>query len=338
MSNITERSFYIKKDDFYKSTKIFFVAIGIAFIITFALYLTISIFTEPTSVDSAVKTTTSAATKKVEVANNNMSIQWSIFLSNTIAILTVTFGTPLILFIHNIIINELKIRDEHSFYRNISLKLESILIPVVAIINHISRRKDPVLQNDKKLNENKIQTTSIWNYSIFSRYDYRTLSKMIPFLIPMLTLIVNGMITGFLMAFNVYNGMISGVNAFGTSGIIYGIIFSLSFFVSSILPHAIIEIPALIYAVAISYRFAKIQSSTIYSNNLFLGDTFNDLKNDLNHINNITRTFLKTKNLWINITIILGILVIAAYIETEITPDIINTTINTVKQHHHLLH
>ncbi|MCQ6963857.1 stage II sporulation protein M [Methanolobus chelungpuianus] len=304
------------------SAKTFALSVLTAFIISMLLYALMLITSEPAPVDEIIVSAASAATSKVTVAAEYISPMWAIFIFNSIAALMASLGTGLFMFIHPLLISDIRMRADHGRYASVSIGFERMLVPGNRLLQKLAHRMDagfPYTDADTP-------KVGFWEYCGYSREDYRMLAYMLPFTIPFLIMIVNGLLMGILLAFFVFNGSLTGFHIFGPKGIFLGAFYNLTYFVISILPHGIIEIPALLLAAALGYRLARIQSSDIVHKGLFLGNSYGELKADVVLVLDTVKRYMLSGYLWKMSAIMILMLLFAAYVETYVTLRIVERT------------
>lgn len=323
--------FLIQKRDILWSGKYFSFAIIAAFIISILMYSIMLLVSEPAHVDEAIITTASAAVAKVEVTADYINPMWSVFLFNSIAVFSVIIGTALFLFIHPMMIGEIELRSKHRIYANISIAMEKILMPFIKVVQRTVAFTDsdfpPI--NAEKEKENS-ESDSMWQYCGYGKSDYHKFAYMLPYTVPVMILLVNGFLLGILLAFFTFNGAITGFEIFGTKGILIGILYNLIYFFVSIIPHGIIELPAILVATALGYRFALIQSHEVKNQKLFLADSIETAKQDVAQILSITKEYLSSLYIWKMLALIICMLLLASYIEIYVTLGIVETVMQVL--------
>ena len=331
--------FRIDIKDFLWSVKLFTASAIVACMLSIALYVVMTIFAEPQPVSTAIAATASAAMAKVEVGARYISPMWSIFMFNTIAIFTASFGTGFFSYIHNVFSGEFSFRSKHRIYAAISIKIDKLFTVFYRHIRHIASIFDPRFSEIKINVEERTgehtysdeETSSVWDLCGYTRDDYRMFAYILPYTVPVLILLVNGMLLGVLLAFFIFNGAMSGYEIMGLQGIVVGIFYTLSYFVFSILPHGIIELPVLFLAASLGYRFAYVQSKAVVDEGFFLDDDIESINRDVSRINSITAVYLKSGYLWGVFGVAVGLLLVAAYIEIYVTPEILECVMGVVE-------
>lgn len=338
MNNFSDKTFSIKKSDVMWSLKLFAMAIGFACLLGFSLYLIMNSFTGPETVNKAITTTSSTATKKVEVSAKYISPVWSIFIFNTIAAFTAAAGTGLFVYIHHALLGDLEHRFKNKKYSTFSIKTEQLFRFFSNKIYKLTTKTNKSYKQNGYRPISEYTQDSIWYYSGFSEYDYQKIAQLLPYTIPVIIIFVNGILIGLLFSYFIFNGIIDGYEVMGLKGIMFGGLYSFSYFISSILPHGILELPALLLTASMGHRFAKIQSCTVKNKSLFRVNSIASIYQSLEQVNLTTKTYLKSKPLWILLTSITVVLFAAAYIEINITPvfvkivmDILDDIILSIK-------
>ncbi|MBW6469937.1 MAG: stage II sporulation protein M [Methanosarcinaceae archaeon] len=292
-----------------------------------------TIFAEPQPVSTAIAATASAAMAKVEVGARYISPMWSIFVFNTVAIFTASFGTGLLSYIHNVFSGEFSFRSKHRVYAAVSIKMDEMFTIIYRQIRRIALIFDPGFSKIKNnIEEQDNGTPSIWNLFGYTRDDYRMFAYILPYTVPVLILVINGMLLGVLLAFFIFNGAISGYEIIGIQGIVIGVFYTFSYFAFSILPHGIIELPVLFLTATLGYRFAYVQSKAVAEENFFMGDDIESVNRDVSRINSMTSEYLKSRYLWTVFGIAFVLLLIAAYIEIYVTPVVLEYAMGAVEQ------
>ncbi len=333
MSKTSGNQFRIGITEFLWSVKLFAVSAIVAFILSIAVYVVMTIFAEPQPVNTVISATVSTAMAKVEVGARYVSPMWSIFVFNTIAIFTASVGTGFLSYIHNVFSGEFSFRSKHRIYGGISIRVDKLFTVFYRYIRHIVPIFDPrfskinveehVLQDDG--------TSSVWDFFGCTRNDYRMFAYILPYTVPILILLVNGFLIGIFLAFFIFNGAMSGYEIMGLQGIVIGVFYTFSYFVLSILPHSIIELPVLFLAASLGYKFAYIQSNAVADDGFFLSDDMESIKEDVLHINSITAMYLRSRYLWSVFGVAVGLLLIAAYIEIYVTPAVLEYVMGVVE-------
>lgn len=329
MSKTSGNRFRIGITDFLWSVKLFAASAIVACMFSIAVYVVMTIFAEPEPVSTAIAATASAAMAKVEVGARYISPMWSIFVFNTIAIFTASVGTGFFSYIHNIFSGEFSFRSKHRMYAAISIKIDKLFTVFYRHIRRIASIFDPGFSKiniENKTDENTHQddeTSSVWDFCGYTRDDYRMFAYILPYTVPVLILMINGMLLGVLLAFFIFNGAMSGYEIMGLQGIVIGVFYTLSYFVFSILPHGIIELPVLFVAAALGYKFAYIQSNAVADYGFFLDDDIKSINRDVSRINSITAAYLRSRYLWGMFGVTVVLLLVAAYVEMYVTPGVV---------------
>jgi uncharacterized membrane protein SpoIIM required for sporulation len=192
----------------------------------------------------------------------------------------------------------------------------------------IASALDPDMLEIKSENNEKVDT--IWQYCGYGKYEYRMFSYMLPYTVPLLILLVNGTIMGILLAYFTFNGALTGFELFGEKGIVLGLFYNVVYFFISIIPHGIIEIPALLVAAAVGYHFAHIQAQDVIKNKLFTEDEIESLLKDTEYIFETTKEYLFLSYTWKMAALIVLTLLLAAYIETYVTLGIVDKVMGSI--------
>ena len=340
MSKTSGNQFRIGITEFLWSVKLFAASAIVACILSIAVYVVMTIFAEPQPVSDVITATASAAMAKVEVGARYISPMWSIFVFNTVAIFTASVGTGFFSYIHNIFSGEFSFRSKHRIYAAISIKIDKLFTVFYKQIRRIASMFDPEFSRininvEKKIEEHAHpddETSSVWDFCGYTKDDYRMFAYILPYTVPVLILVVNGFLLGVLLAFFLFNGAMSGYEIMGLQGIAIGIFYTFSYFVFSILPHGIIELPVLFLAASLGYRFAYVQSKAVVDDGFFMGDNIESINRDVSRINSITTMYLRSRYLWSVFGVAIGLLLIAAYIEIYVTPAVVEYVMGVVER------
>jgi hypothetical protein len=321
MPDTTSHSFSIRYKDLLWSAKTFSMSVVTAFVCSMVLYTFMFIIAEPAPVNEAIVSTATAATAKVVITAEYISPIWAIFIFNSIAALSATVGTGLFLIIHPLMASDIRLRPNNRIYASFSITFERILMPANRLLQKLAHRLDddfpyPEISDPAK--------EGIWKYCGYTREDYRMFAYMLPYTIPFMIMIVNGLLMGILLAFFFFNGFLTGYELFGVKGILIGINYNLIYFFISIVPHGIIEIPAILLAAALGYRFARVQSLEVTGKGLFFGDSPESLKKDVSEVLATAKLYLTSRYLWKISAFIVMTLLAAAYIEAHLTSGIVD--------------
>ncbi|HML25327.1 MAG TPA: stage II sporulation protein M [Methanomethylovorans sp.] len=316
MNNKEENDFHIVWHEIRWSSKIFILAMFIAWMTSMLFYFLSLATASPEPVNDAITSTAAMAMKKVNSAAEHLDLMWSIFLFNSLAVITASVGNGLLPFIQNISIAELKVRAHHQKYTTFSVKVEQLFQLASTLIKDSTQRLDPGIARLRD-QDNSETEDSIWKRAKYSKEHFRLLAYVIPYLIPVITLTLNGMLLGI-----IFNGTLSSYNLIGPPGIGQGILFSVSYFLAFILPHGIIELPVIIMAGALGYRFARVYSDKIVEDKLLSGNEAESLEKDISYLNSIATEYIRSSYLRTMVSGMLILLLVAAYIETNITPNV----------------
>ena len=321
MKTKKENEFHVGWQEIQWSVKTFTFALFISWTVSMLFYFLSLAAASPESMNTAITSGTSMAMKKVESAAEHVSLLWSIFLFNSLAVITTSVGTGFLPYIQNISLAEIKLRSRNQNYTTYSVKVEKLFQLFNSRIMHSVERLDPALASLRAQN-NSEKEMSIWKSAKYNKGHFRSLAYMIPYLIPIMTLTLNGMLLGITLSFFIFNGTLSACDLIGMQGILTGFIYSVSCFLAFILPHGIIELPVIIIAAALGYRFARVYSHKILNDRLLLADEAESLERDVSYMNNIATEYIRSSYLWTLVSLMLILLLAAAYVETNLTPTV----------------
>jgi uncharacterized membrane protein SpoIIM required for sporulation len=321
METKTENDFHIGWQEIRWSLKLFTMAVSISWMISMLFYFLSLAAASPESVNTAITSATSMAMKKVDSATEHLNLVWSIFLFNSLAVVTTSVGSGLLPYIQNISIAELKLRARNQKYTTYSVKVEKLFQLLNSRIKDSAQRLDPGIAR-LRAQDNSETEVSIWKRAKYNKEHFRLLAYVIPYLISIITLTLNGMLLGIMLSFFIFNGTLSSYDLTGAQGIVPGILFSVSYFLAFILPHGIIELPVIITAAALGYRLARVYSDKIVEDKLLLGGEAENLERDISYMNSIATEYIRSSYLWTMVSMMLILLLAAAYIEANITPSV----------------
>lgn len=325
MKTKKENNFHISCQEIGWSSRIFILSVYFAFMISMVFYLLTLATTSPEPVNTAITSGTSMAMKKVESLGEHLKLMWSIFFFNSLAVITTSVGTGLLPYIQNISIAEIKLRAKNQKYSKCSVKLEKTFSIFSFLIKNNVQHLDKGIAILRAQN-NYEQETSIWKRAKYNKENFRLLAYVVPYLIPITALVLNGTLLGIMLSFFVFNGVLSAYELTGLQGMLPGFLFSVLYFFAYILPHGIIELPVIITAASLGYRFARIYSHEIVENKLFLGDEAESIEKDILYMNRISSQYIRSSYLCTMLSIMLILLLIASYIETNVTPTVAQIT------------
>ncbi|MBP2029925.1 putative membrane protein SpoIIM required for sporulation [Methanohalophilus levihalophilus] len=307
------------KKGFFWSARLFLLSAILAFAVAILVYAAVIFFSQtPAPINQAVSGTTNSALAKVEVGARYVGLTASIFVFNSIAAFTGSAGAALIVFVHRMLLSDLDLRKKYPIYGKLSKKTESWGRPFSGLFRRLFPSTYASFSND----EVHKSEDSIWNYYGYDRGQYRMFASMLPYAPPFLVSVANGVLAGILLAFMAVNGSVEGMNIFGNTGIFTGALAGIAYFMAFIIPHGIIEIPALFLSAGLGYVFASRQATVVKNELLFSGNYVDDLKKDISKTEKCASKFLKSAYFRKAIFACVCLLLIASYIETEITPEI----------------
>ncbi|TGC07239.1 stage II sporulation protein M [Methanolobus halotolerans] len=320
--------FQIHRKDIIWSLKTFTTSLLIALIFSMALYSFMLAVSEPAPVSDAITSTASAATAKVVITAEYISPVWAIFMFNTLAVFIASVGTGLFLLIHPLLVRDIELRTTNRIYSYTSIGFEKMLMPLNSFLQKVVSSRDQDFSSMERTVHERRDT--IWQYCGYGKDDYRMFAYMLPYTVPIMILAVNGLLMGILLAFFIFNGAMTGFQLFGEKGIAVGSLYNVIYFFISIVPHGIIEIPAILIAASAGRRFACINSHEIIDRELFLGDTIESLKSDVSTVMASVKEYLNSRYLWKTFAVMMLMLLVAAYIETYVTLEIVNRVMHFI--------
>ncbi|WP_167880863.1 stage II sporulation protein M [Methanococcoides sp. AM1] len=325
--------------------KLFTIFTILAFVFSISVYVVAFFFSHPESVSSvlisraqaatsevdvvneAIISTSDAATSKVDFGARYIGPLYSVFFFNIIAIFVTSIGAGAITYSHRIVFKELLLRSKYPFYSRISCNMEKLSSPFFSFVQKVALHIYPDI-NKKDRDEINDSSNSIWKHCGYTGEDYRAIASVLPLIFPVLTLFLNALIAGTVLAFFLFNGILWGNQTIGFAGILIGADFAFIYYLASILPHGIIELPAIFIATSIAYRFTRVYSEEIIKGRLFEAEKEEDLKEDIRRIENITEAYLRSRYLLKIFSFTIFMLLVAAYIEIQFTPKIAGHVIN----------
>ncbi|MBP1909524.1 stage II sporulation protein M [Methanolobus bombayensis] len=318
--------FKIGAKDIKWTIKVFLLSVLSAFILAMIAYILTFMTAEPEPasevISDVIMGTASAATSKVTVTSTYINPMWAIFFFNSLAAGCAVIGTGLFIMVHKLLLGDIAMRPKNRYYAGLSILMEKAMMPLYRALITIASRLDRdllLIKNEKNNNEG-----TIWQYCGYGKYEYRMFSYILPFTVPLLILLVNGVIMGILLAFFTFNGALTGFELFGEKGAIIGLLYNVVYFFISILPHGIIEIPVILLAATVGYHFAYIQSHDVVKKELFNGDKIESLLEDYGYVEKSIKEYLFSAYAWKMVVFITLTLLVAAYIETYVTLGIVD--------------
>ncbi len=316
-----ENRFIISIKDINWTVKVFILSVFAAFVLAMAAYLLTFMLAEPESVSEAIVSTASTATAKVTVTSNYIDLMWAIFIFNSIAAACTVIGTGLFLMVHKLLLADMAMRPKSRLYTRFSIIIEEAMMPFYRLLVRVTKKLDKDIDSIVKSNDRESGT--IWQYCGYGKDEYRMFAYMLPYTVPLMILMVNGILMGIMLAFFTFNGAITGYRLFGNEGITIGLFYNVIYFFISIIPHGIIEIPTILVAASMGHRFAFVQAQDVISKDLFSGNDIFRLKNDAYRVHETTKEYLLSAYTWKMLALIVLTLLIAAYIETYVTLKIV---------------
>ncbi|WP_440953081.1 stage II sporulation protein M [Methanococcoides sp. FTZ1] len=340
MINEESSRFKIKRKDVIWSVKLFILFAVLAFASSISVYMVAFIFSGPEATSNMLISTAQAATSEIDVVNDviistseaatskvdfgarYIGPLYSVFFFNIVAIFVTSIGAGVITYSHRIVFREIIFRSKHPLYLRMISSLDRPSPIFLSFIRKVAARVYPELKQHENTEKNK-NPDSIWKNCNYTGEDYRSVASLLPLIFPVLTLLLNGIIAGLVLAFFLFNGVLWGNQAAGFPGILVGVDFAFIYYLASLLPHGIIELPAIFIATSLAYRFARVHSEEIIEGHLFEDEVEeDDIKKDIQRIENITGAYLRAGYTLKMISFTILMLLIAAYIEIQLTPRI----------------
>ena len=321
----------IGMQDIRWTIRVFLLSVTIAFILSIVAYILTLTFAEPEPVSEVIISTASAATAKVEVTSNYIDPMWSIFIFNSIAATCAVIGTGLFMMVHNLLIVDIAMRPQHRIYARLSILFEMAMKPLYNLLIRMTAFVDSDFSSIRRSEQKK--EGSIWDYCGYGKDEYRMFSYMLPYTVPLLILVVNGALMGILLAYFTFNGAMTGLDLLGTKGIVIGLLYNVTYFFISIIPHGIIEIPTILVAAALGYRFAHSQAHEVIDKDLFNQNDISGLKEDAAYTSAAVKGYILSGYTWKMLGMIILVLLVAAYIETYVTLGIMDSVMSMLDRY-----
>jgi hypothetical protein len=323
----------LKRKEFSWALKLFMISIGLTFVLWLGLFvLSTLVFHSPEPVASTTVGVISLVMERVVMLEGRMGLWMAIFVLNTFATVVASMSSALLLLILPLQVNDIKSRMTHQRYEKIAKIIDKLIYALWKPFLLIFKRLDRGFAKSYKEDPPSSQFHGFWRYCGYSGIGFRNIFYVFPFVIPALTAIINGIIIGMVLAVNIFMGAYDGFLAAGLHGFTVGALLNFLYFLSVIMPHGIIELLAVLMAIALGQSFASMYSQEISEHGLLLAHRLEEFENELTYLVTLTKQFLKSRRILKALTVIICLLFLSAYIEVHITPNIAERVLTILRE------
>ena len=315
---------WVKREEFVWALKLFVKSIGLTLgLWLFLFVLSTWVFSDPEPLASATIDVVSLVMGRVGLLEEKVGLWMAIFALNTVVTVVASTASALLLLTLPFEVKDLKYRMAHPTYEKIAKIMDKVGITLLwNPLFHIFKRFNSSFAEIYRSEPPRNQFQGCWRFCGYSGTGFRNIYYIIPYLIPALIAIVNGIIIGMVLAVNIFLGAYDGFLIAGLRGLTVGVLLNFLYFLSVILPHGVIEVFAVLTAIAFGQGFASRYSNTILEQKLLMDHRLEELEKHVKYLVALTKQFLTSKTVLIPLTLVICLLCIASYIEVYITPNI----------------
>lgn len=259
---------------------------------------------------------------RVVLLEEQLGLWSAIFILNTVVAVFASLAGALLILTLPLEVADIRYRHAHPTYNRFAKQLDSFGYQL--LWKHLITI---FLRFDKFAKQNQAKTSyqsprGFWKMIGYSGSDFQNMFYILPFLIPALTSIVNGVVFGMVLTVTIVTGAFEGFLVAGGSGFVIGVAQQSLHFLAFTMPHGVIELLAIFSAIAIGYSFASKCTQDLVSQRLLIDHRLEVFERNINYLVTLAKQFLKSKALISALLLIICLLLFAAYIEVYITPEI----------------
>jgi uncharacterized membrane protein SpoIIM required for sporulation len=260
---------------------------------------------------------------RVVLLEEQLGLWSAIFILNTVVAVFASLAGALLILTLPLEVTDIRYRHAHPTYSRFAKQLDSFGFKLLwRHLIKIFQRFDKKFAKQNQAKTSYQSPRGFWNMIGYSGSDFQNMFYILPFLIPALTSIVNGVVFGMVLTVTIVTGAFEGFLVAGGSGFVIGVAQQSLHFLAFTMPHGVLELSVIFSAIAIGYSFAYQCTQDLVSQRLLIDHRLEVFESNINYLVILAKQFLKSKALISALLLIICLLLFAAYIEVYITPEI----------------
>lgn len=331
-SNWHLQRFELNRKGFGWALKLFCISIGLTVGFWMMLFvLSTAIFTSPEPVASTTLALVTLMMHRAVELESRVGLRLTIFALNMVATLVASVVSALLLLSLPFEVSDVKYRHAHPIYTKLAKTMDTVgYLLLWKPLFTIVRRLDSSFTIQGQPDQTCTSQEGIWSLCGYSGTEFRSMFSIFPFVIPALTAIANGIIFGMILIVTIVMGAYEGALIAGLSGLFSGAIQQSIYFLVATMPHGLIELGVAMTTITVGYSFASQYAREIVDHRLLIDSRLAIFEGDVNELVFLTKQFLKSRLVFSTLLSSACLLWIAAYIEVNITPTIIEWALTIV--------
>jgi uncharacterized membrane protein SpoIIM required for sporulation len=265
--------------------------------------------------------------QRVVLLEEQVGLWMAIFILNTIVAVFASLAGALLILTLPLEATDIRYRQAHPTYARFAKHLDRVgywllwknLIKVAQRVDAVGRQRQTGISDSHSL--------GFWNLVGYSGSDFQKMFSVLPFLIPALTAIVNGIVFGMVLTVTLMQGAYAGFLIGGGAGVFIGFAQQSLHFLAFTMPHGVLELAVIFSAIAVGYSFADQFAQQLLSQRLLIDPRLEVFEKNLICLVTVAKQFLRSKTLLSTLLLFTGVLCLAAYIEVYITPNIAESVV-----------
>jgi len=315
---------WVPRQAFTWALKLFLISAGLTVGVWLVLFVLATLaFSSPEPVASTTTGVVSLVMERVAGLEGWIGLWMALFALNTCAAVVASTSSALFLLLLPLQVPDIRYRMAHPRYEWFATILDRLIYAVWTPGFRVFAKLDRGFAQRYAVDPPRAQFQGFWRVCGYSGIGFRNIFSVFPFVIPALTAVVNGSLIGIVLAVTLVMGGYTGFLAAGIPGLAIGSVLNLLYFFAAILPHGLLELFAVVMAIALGHSFATLYSNEIFERGLLMDHHLDVFDKDLQHLVAVTKQFLTSRRVLTTVAVIVGLLFLAAFIEAHVTPTII---------------
>ena len=284
--------------------------------------ISIIVLGSPEPVSASTMDVVTIMLHRVVLIEEQVGLWMAIFILNTIVAVFASITGALLILTLPLEASDIRYRQAHPTYARFAKQLDNygyrlLWKNLIKIFQRFSTFA-------KQYHSDTAYYTPLgfWKLVGYSRSDFQKMFSILPFLIPALTSIVNGVVFGMVFTVTIIQGAYEGFLTAGGSGFLHGIAQQSLHFLAFTMPHGVFELSAIFSAIAVGYSFADQFTRELISQQLLIDYRLELFEKNITCLATFSKQFLRSKTILYTLFLVICALLLAAYIEVYITPII----------------
>jgi len=289
--------------------------------------LSIIVLGSPEPVSVATMDVVAIMLQRVVFMEEQVGLWMAIFILNTIVAVFASIAGALLILTLPFEATDIRYRYTHPTYARASKQLDRYGYWLLwKNLITLFQRFD-TFAKQYKTNTSQNTPLGFWKLIGYSRSDFQRMFYILPFLIPALTAIVNGIVFGMVLTVTIIQGAYEGFLIGGGTGFMNGIAQQSLHFLAFTMPHGVLELSVIFSAIALGHSFADQFTRELISQRLLIDHRIEVFEKNISYLVTFSKQFLISKTMLFTLLLFSCVLFVAAYIEVYITPVIAESVV-----------